>query len=502
MTRGERVCAFIERYCRTPSGDQVGQPMMLLDFQRRFILDTYDNPYGTRRAYLSIARKNGKTALIAGIVLAHLCGPEKRQNTQIISGAQSREQAGIVYDLAEKMVQLSPELSARVRCIQSGKKLVGLVCNVEYRALSAEGKTAHGRSPVLAILDEVGQVEGPRDKFISAITTSQGAYRDALLIAISTQAPTDSDLFSTWLDAPADPRIIKHVYSAPAECEVDDRAAWFAANPALGKFKSLEQFQQEAKQAKDMPTSQADFRNLELNQRVETVSPFVTQDVWKGNGEKPGAIAGQRVWGGLDLSSAHDLSALVLETERGDVHCAFWLPREGLREKAALDHVPYDLWERDGLLLTTPGKAIEYEHIAEHLRGVFDTCDVQAIGFDRAYMKFLIPWLVKAGFSEAELAKFIEVGQGTLSQTPALRALETKLMNRQLRHGMHPILTWNAANARAVRGKSGERKFDKSNERRRIDGMSALANVEYVMAVPTEEQPTYQSFVLGAPANA
>ena len=93
MTRGEKVCAFIERYCLIPEGSQVGKPMKLMDFQRKFILEVYDNPTGTSRACLSVARKNGKSALIAAIMLAHLVGPEAQQNSQIISGARSRDQA-------------------------------------------------------------------------------------------------------------------------------------------------------------------------------------------------------------------------------------------------------------------------------------------------------------------------------------------------------------------------------------------------------------------------
>jgi phage terminase large subunit-like protein len=102
-TRGEKVCAFIERYCLIPEGSKVGQPIKLLDFQRKFVLDVYDNPAGTSRAYLSVARKNGKSALIAAIVLAHLVGPEAKQNSQIISGARSRDQASLVFKLAAKM---------------------------------------------------------------------------------------------------------------------------------------------------------------------------------------------------------------------------------------------------------------------------------------------------------------------------------------------------------------------------------------------------------------
>jgi len=483
MTRGERVCAFIEGYCIVPEGDKIGRPMKLEPFQRRFVLDVYDNPYGTHSAYLSIARKNGKTGLIAALLLAQIAGPEAFQNSQIVSGAQSKDQAAVVFELAHKMVDLSPKLSMVVRVQPSGKRLIGLRKNVLYRALAAEGKTAHGLSPILAILDEVGQVVGPTDKFVTAITTAQGAYKNALLIAISTQAPTDNDLFSTWLDAQIaapDPRVISHLYAAPEDCALDDPKAWAAANPALGAFRSVADVEKEAKKAVALAATEPEFRNLILNQRVEALSPFVSKSVWDANGAPAGNGEGLKIYGGLDLSSVHDLTAFVAVDETGGVHPTFWLPAEGLAEKGRKEKVPYDLWQRQGFLNTTPGKAIEYEHVAEFLRGVFDRYKVQAIGFDRALMNFLTPWLVKAGFTEAELAKFIPFGQGTLSMTPALRELEVKLMNAQLRHGGHPILNMCRHNARVV-GESGARKFDKIKSRGRIDGMTALANAVGVM---------------------
>jgi len=242
MTRGEKICALIEHYCLIPEGAQIGQPIKLMKFQRNFILDVFDNPHGTSRAYLSVARKNGKSALIVAILLAHLVGPEARQNSQIISGARSRDQASLVFKLAEKMVRLSPELSKIVRIVPSQKMLVGLICNVEFKAISAESGTAHGLSPVLAILDELGQVRGPHDAFVEAIETAQGAHANPLLFAISTQAATDADLFSIWLDdaaAAKDRRIVSHVYSAPKDCELSDQKAWKIANPALGITSSI-----------------------------------------------------------------------------------------------------------------------------------------------------------------------------------------------------------------------------------------------------------------------
>jgi len=496
LTRGERVCAFIEKYCRAPEGDRIGELVELQDFQRKFILDIYDNPHGTHSAYLSIARKNGKTCLIACILLAHIAGPEAVQNSQIVSGAQSKDQAAVIFELARKMVDLSPELSKLVRIQPSGKRLIGLTRNVLYRALAAEGKTAHGLSPILAILDEVGQVIGPTDKFISAITTAQGAYENPLLIAISTQAPTDADLFSTWLDAQKaapDLHVVCHIYAAPEDCRLDDKKAWAAANPALGVFRSVDDVDKQAKKALALPATEPEFRNLILNQRVEAASPFVTRSIWEANGAPPGDAKGKKVWGGLDLASVNDLCASVAVDETGGVHSNFWLPEFGLDEKSRLDKVPYNLWKKQGFLNTTPGKAVEYEFIAEFMRGFFDTYDVQAFGFDRYNMKFLKPWLVKAGFSESELEKFVEFGQGTASMTPALRDLEVKLLNNWLRHGNHPILNMCAANAKVI-GDSGARKFDKTKTRGRIDGMVALAMAVGVMPADIKQEKKFQMF--------
>jgi len=490
MTRGEKVCAFIEAFVLVPEGDLIGKPMKLEPFQRNFVLSVYDNPHDTHTAILSIARKNGKTGLIAALLLAHLCGPEAVQNSQIVSGAMSKEQAAVVFELARKCVEMSPKLSALVRVQPSGKRLIGLRKNVLYRALSAEGKTAHGLSPILAILDEVGQIVGPTDKFVEAITSAQGAYSNPLLIAISTQAPTANDLLSTWIDSQRnapDPRTVCHVYEAPDDCALDDREAWAAANPAMGVFRSIGDIEKQCRQAMEMPANEPAFRNLVLNQRVEAESPFIPRSVWEANGEYAGVEPWGKVWCGLDLSSVADLTAFVAVDELGGVFPTFWLPHEGLREKARKEKTPYDLWEREGLLLTTPGKAIEYRHIAKFLRVFFNENDVQAVGFDRYLMNFLTPWLVEEGFSEEELAKFIPFGQGTVSQTPALRELEVKLCNRRLRHGNHPVLNMCCANAK-VSGDSSARKFDKKRQRGRIDGMSALANAIGVM--PAEVDST------------
>lgn len=476
MSRADRIIAFIERHCLTPDGAQVGRPLRLAEFQRQFIREVYDNPAGTRRAILSVARKNGKTALIAGLLLAHLVGPEAKQNSQIVSGAMSRDQAALVFNLAAKMVQLSPKLSALVRVVPSGKRLLGLPLNTEYRALAADGRTAHGLSPVLAILDEVGQVRGPQSDFVDAITTSQGAHADPLLLVISTQAATDADLLSTWIDdakASADPRIVCHLHAAPAGCELLDETAWCAANPALGVFRSLDDLRDQLTQARRMPSMENTARNLLLNQRVSTESPFISPDVWKACGGPVEAFDGP-VYCGLDLSARTDLTALVMVGQvRGvwQVLPHFWTPEQGLADRARRDRAPYDVWARQGYLHTTPGATVDYEFVATDLAAILADLDVQGIAYDRWRIDLLRKELAKIG---ADLP-LLEWGQGFKDMSPALDALEAELLNGRLRHGGHPVLAMCAANAVVTKDPTGARKLDKARATGRIDGLQALA---------------------------
>lgn len=477
MTRAERVIRFIEKFCVTPEGADVGKPLRLADFQKQFIRDIYDNPAGTRRAYLSIARKNGKSGLIAGLLLAHLVGPEAKQNAQIASGALSRDQAALVFQLASKMVQLSPALSEIVRIIPSGKRLIGLPLNVEYKALAADGKTAHGLSLSLAILDEIGQVRGPQSDFIDAITTSQGAHADPLLIAISTSAASDADLFSVWLDdaeRSKDPRIVSHVYKAPEGCDLMDESAWKAANPALGLFRSLDDLREQLTQAQRMPSMENTARNLLLNQRVSTESPFISPDVWKSCAADPLPFEDAPVFAGLDLSARTDLTALVLIARIDDVWQVrpyFWTPADGLLDRAKRDRVPYEVFHRQGYLRTTPGATVDYGFVAQEMAEILADVNIQGIAYDRWRIDIFKRELERIGIE----LPLIPHGQGFRDMAGALDSLEAELLNGRIAHGNHPVLSMCAANAITEKDPAGNRKLSKSKATGRIDGLQAMA---------------------------
>lgn len=481
MSRGAHNIWWIEHLCFVPEGQFAGRPIKLKDWQQHELLRIYDNPAGTRRALLSFGRKNGKTALAACIMLLHLCGPEARYNSQIYSTAQSRQQAGILFDLAAKIVRMSPELYEAIAIHETKKELVCPEMGTVYRALSAEAKTAFGLSPVLVVHDELGQVRGPRSQLYEAMETATAAQANPLTIIISTQAPRDNDLLSVLLDdalAGYDDRVIVALYSAPEEADPFEEATIRLANPAFGEFQNADEVLAMAEDARRMPSREAEYRNLVLNQRVEASSPFVSTSVWASCGAEPKPIDGMPVFAGLDLSAVSDLTALVLigEVDRvWQVHPTFWLPGTGLADKSRADRVPYDLWHRQGYLQAAPGRSVEYEFVAAYLQDAFRRYDIRKLAFDRWGWVHLRPWLVKAGFTEHQLeTRFCEFGQGMQSMSPALRDLESDLLNGLVAHGNHPVLKMCAANAVVMKDPAGNRKLDKGRSTGRIDGMLSL----------------------------
>src|SRR6266568_1908214 len=473
LTRAEAVVAFIEKYLRVPEGGHVGRPIRLRDWQKR------DTP--TRQAIISVGRKNGKTSFAAMLVLAHLVGPEARRNAQIYSTAQSRDQAGIVFALASKMVRMNPELSDPAVCIirESEKALYSPLTGVRYKALSAETATSFGLSPVLVIHDELGQVRGDRSPLYDALETAMGAQIEPLSIVISTQAPTGLDLLSKLIDdakTGADPATKLILYSADEEDDLEAEATWRKANPALSDFLNIEEIRSLAAKAVRMPSFEAAFRNLHLNQRVAALNQLFPLSIWEANGGEPdlSVFEDGPVYGGLDLSSKQDLTALVLVAERAGIWHVwphFWTPAATLRDRAARDRAPYDVWIDQGFLTAVPGVTIDYGFVAKRLAELSAKCDLRLIRYDRWRIEDLKAALATIGAD----VPLVECGQGYKDMAPAIDALETAALQATLRHGMHPVLTWNAANAIIDSDPAGNRKFEKAKSTGRVDGMVALA---------------------------
>jgi phage terminase large subunit-like protein len=342
-------------------------------------------------------------------------------------------------------------------------------------------------------------VRGSQNDFIDAITTAQGAHESPLLIAISTQAASDSDLFSQWLDDAArskDPKIISHVYAAKKDANVLDEQAWQDANPALGVFRSLEDLQEQAKQASRMPSAENTFRNLILNQRVSTVTPFISKNVWDANGGKLLDFGDAPVYAGLDLSGRTDLTSLVIIGKVAGVwhtQSHFWTPEQGLHDRAKKDRQPYDLWVKQGYINTTPGATIDYEFVAQDIFNLIAGLNLVSVAYDRWRIEIFRKQLEALGIE----LPLVECGQGFKDMSPAIEILESELLNGRIAHGGNPVLTMCAANAVISADSANNRKLDKHKATGRIDGMVALAMAFFAASADEAEAPKeYQLFVI------
>ena len=388
----------------------------------------------------------------------------------------------MVFDFMVRMVNQSLILSSRLQVYTGNhKRILGKAMGTEFRTIASEAKTAHGRSASVVVLDEAGQVRGSNSEFFEAMITSQAAYSESKLFVISTQASDDKDLFSLWLDDAAeskDPSIVSHVYSADEDCDIEDREQWRKANPAIGIFRSEKEFEDLARQTVRMPSNESHFRWLYLNQRVEHLAPYLTGKVFAACSEPPRDFDGRIWYGGLDLSETKDLTAYIRVgwiDGKMQVHCRFWLPADGLRERSRRDRVPYDRWVAEGLIEATPGPVVDYRIVARVIVDDIRSGVLKKLAFDRWNISRLQSEMLSVGASDYDLQFMEPFGQGYASMAPALNDLEAKFLKCELCHGGHPVLEQNFKNAVVQSDPAGNRKLVKVSDDRRIDGAVALA---------------------------
>lgn len=485
--------------------------LLLREWQKQFIRDLYSPHSGNgrrkvRRALLSVARKNGKTAIIAAIALAHLVGPEAVENGEIYSAANDREQAGQVFKFIRQLVGADEELSQILDVVPSTKTVVCKHNGSFYRALSAEAGTKHGLNPSVWIYDELAQARN--QELYEVMNTSQGARQEPLGIVISTQSPDPEHPLSKLIDdglVNNDPTILVHLYCADDEADIMDEDAWRAANPALGDFRSEEDLRALAVQAGRMKTMEASFRNLYLNQRVDQTSPLIPRSEWKACQTGDTLIDGEDIFLALDLSGVHDLTALVgvAAVPNDDrVKAWHWKPQEYLFDHAKRDRAPYDVWASEGWLEAPPGRAIDYAYVAKRIAEIREDYNILGLAYDRWRIEQLLVEFQRIGFDAYIEGKdkpydgalrLIPWGQGYRDMSPAVEALEASVVHRRFKHDGNPVLAFCFANAIVATDASGNRKLDKSKTRFRIDGAVATAMAMGLKArevKPDADEPT------------
>lgn len=482
LSRPERVIAFCEGLPVT-KGILAGQRMELLPHQKAFIRAVYAKHSPVRLAIQSLARGNGKTGFLASLALCHLLGPEAESRGEVYVAASSRDQAAGLFHDVTATIEAEPRLLGQVN-IQRFVKIIevmgGPAKGSRFETLSSDVRRGHGLSPTLWIYDELAQARN--SELLDNLRTAQGKRKRSLGCVISTQSSRDEHPLSILIDDALrgdDSSIFLQLLAASADDDPFSEDTWKRVNPALRRFLDLKEFRAQAEQAKRIPTFKARFLNLRLNMRIDAEDRWIGPDVWAacaGDVDLE-ALAGQRCFGGLDLSSTRDLTAFSLYwPTTGCLVVWCWCPAERADLREHQDRVPYRQWAQAGHLELVPGRALDTRHIALRLGELYQRYRPISIGFDRWGMPPLEAALAQEGIS-LPLEPF---GQGFRDLAPAVKAFDERVLSQTLVHDGGPVLTWAIGNVVLELDAAGNAKPSKRRAIDRIDPVLAA-----MMAVGT-----------------
>ncbi|WP_112312262.1 terminase large subunit [Pseudogemmobacter bohemicus] len=501
------VIDWIEKHLFIPEGAGVGKPFKLVKFQKEIIETIYDNPHGTRRAIISMARKSAKSTLTAALAIVHLVGPLAKRNSSLYCAARTRDQAGILYKLACKMILQSPSLMPFLRINETKKMITCPDLGTTFQALSSDAKSQLGLSPVWVAFDEIGAVRGPQDELYDALESAMAAQEAPLSICLSTQAPSPDDLLSMLIDdalTGADPTTVVKLYACPEDVDPFSPEA-LTYHPAWDSFVNKKELKGQQAAAKRLPSLEPAFRNYQLNQRIEATAPFINRTIWDECKGSPEDYEGQDLYLALDLSVTADLTACLAlyrseDTKPWSVKPFFYLPDDGIEDKSRDDRIPWNVWKKTGYLTTTPGRVISYDWVAAQLMELSNKAKIVKIAFDRYGFNHFKPALIRAGFTEEWIEETFEpFGQGFVSMSPAIRQLEEMILKTEIAHGGNPILTMNMNNIKVISDPAGNRKFVKHTGSKKIDGAVCLAMASGLIQKIGGEKPKTQSYLSHSP---
>jgi phage terminase large subunit-like protein len=478
LSRPQRVIRFCEHLPIT-SGTLAGGTLRLRAWQKAIIRAIYKTTHGkrvVRTALITMPRKNGKTQLAAALALCHLLGPEAEPRGQIFSAAADREQAALIYKEMEAMILRIPEFARRCQVQSFHRRIFDFTTGSEYHALSSDARKAHGLSPSFVVYDELAQAKD-RELFDN-LTTGTGARKEPLTVAISTQSNDQHHVLSELVDyalkvqdgtLPPDPAFHATIFAAPEDADPWAESTWFACNPALDDFRSLDELRDFADKAKKIPAKENVFRNLYLNQRVDSAARWISSTDFNACVGTLPDLTGRDCYAGLDLSSTQDLSALSLcfppiaDGEPFYVIPFAWCPSDAIQARSKADRVPYELWHRQGHIEATPGAVVSYGSILKRIEELGKQYQVKAILFDRWGSQKIVAEL------QDMAVPVIQFGQGYMSMSPASKELEKLILERKIVFPASPPLGWCFGNVIVETDAAGNIKPSKKRSSEKID---------------------------------
>ncbi len=433
-------------------------------------------------AYVEIPKKNGKSELAAAIALLLTCG-DNEWGAEVYGCASDRQQASIVFDVAVEMVDQCPALKKRIKPVMSQKRLVYKPTNSFYQVLSSEAFTKHGLNVHGVIFDELHSQ--PNRELFDVMTKGSGDARMQPLFFLITTAGTDRNSICYEQHQKAvdlidgrkiDPTFYPVIYGISEDDKWGSEDNWFKANPSLGHTIDIEKVRNAYNSAKENPAEENLFRQLRLNQWVKQSVRWMPMDKWDKCSftVDPESLKGRECYGGLDLSSTTDLTAFVLifppidEEDKYNVMPYFWIPEENLVTRVRRDHVPYDVWEKQGYIKTTEGNVVHYGFIENFIEELGTKYNIKEIAFDRWGAVQMTQNLEGLGFT------VVPFGQGFKDMSPPTKELMKLTLEEKIAHGGHPALRWCMDNIFVRTDPAGNIKPDKAKSTEKIDGAVAL----------------------------
>ena len=481
-----RPIEFIERFCKHSKGEWAGHSIQLELFQKAYVSALFgfvDKDTGLRRfreTLFVVGRKNGKSTLLAGIALYMLIG-DHEPGPEIYSVATKKDQARIIFDETRNMVSQSPQLRALIR-----KRKADLYCDSVMGKMQALGKnsdTLDGLNANCVIMDEL---HGVRDRNLyEVLKQSQSARRQPLMIMITTAGTVRECIFDDMyayakniIDGTVkDDTFLPVIYELDSKEEWKNPDAWQKANPGLGSIKKTADLEVKVNRAKNSPNDLKGILVKDFNVRETSASAWLSFDAI--NNESRFQIERFRnsyAIGGADLSITTDLTCATLlmmdrETEERFVSQMYWLPEDLLETRVKEDKIPYDIWEKKGLLRLCSGNSINYSDVTDWFLEMVNVNGITPawIYYDSYSARYWVSEMEQYGFN------MVRCIQGAKTLSLPMQQLGADLQAKKINYNNNPILKWCLTNTGVQTDRNGNIVPIKAQSpKRRIDGTASL----------------------------